>query len=773
MTHRLGVFVFAAFLVSCNAPPQYPEVQVNALDHNSPSAANFTTQTQPSIARRGSNVVIGYASSRNAAVYGVNGWKTQNGFAWSGDGGATFTDGGLVPPGPFRFFGNPAFAYDKSGFVYYATRGATVQGYGRVFVGRSTTTTTPVSFGTPIAVILGMKAYENGTIEEKPAIAIDTTSGADQGMIYLAWSEVPYAGSPNAQIIFAKTMPQTLPQLSQAGVLSPSFGGFHHGVDIAIAPNGNVYIVWSTLSDVVNPGPATVNLLGYREPMCTLCNPDMTDFAPEKIVASYTSTARNIGTGSIALRTLSAPHIAVDQTPVGSPTSGNVYVVFEGKPTSSPNPRSEIYFTRSTNGGATWLPARAISAGAAVTYGGDSTTNDNWLPSIAVSPVTGHIKVIFYSRREDPQNQAIRVYEAGSTDGGTTWYGRPFSAASFQPSTGYDLLFPPDYMGDFLAAFADASGLLAAWGDSRNQCAPPAGATAPCSPVGRGDQDVWSRRESDAFGPDLFITPWGFVSGQGPLWQTPDIFVVDNANNPTVAHINVHNNLRARVANLGLATSDATVQFSFTPSGMGLTSTAFENIGPPLSISAAAAPTSQIVPIDWFLSPNDTNGGAWGGHAVSEFDHFCVHVIISSPSDINVSNNDAYDNFVNVTAKVFKPMKFLIGNPFQRDVRASVLLGALPDGYSASLGGDVSKGAVLLKRGEVRMGTITMSRPAGYEEQRREKDVIEHASLIIDGKIVSGISYLLAKANIVPKPRATRAVLRTSPDPSAGVRRTH
>ncbi|MEA2689166.1 MAG: hypothetical protein QOD51_1773 [Candidatus Eremiobacteraeota bacterium] len=761
MVQRAILCGAVVLLFSCSAPAPYSDVQVNSTDHSAPDRANFTTESEPSIARFGSKVVIGYNTTRQAATLGAGGWNSLSGYAWSNDGGATFTDGGFVPPGPYKFLGDPAVAYDAAGHAYYASVGVNNAGFYRVYVSKSTTTTTPVTFGTP-EIVYGFFSSDVNVSEDKDAIAVDTSPASPYaGRTYLAWSEM---NDPDAQVLFAASYYQapTWLAMGAAQALSPATG-FHHGADIAVGPNGEVYVAWSTISNIVNPSAASIDLVKSTDGGAGFGNPDGSDPNPSKVVASFTSTTDDIGTGGIHVRTRSFPHIAVDRTPAGSPTSGNVYAVFQAKPTASSSPRSEIFFTRSTDGGATWLPARTIGWGSAVTYNGDPTSNDNWLPSIAVSPLTGHIKVVFYSRREDPANQNVRVYEAGSTDGGVTWYGRPFSAVPFQPSTGYDPVLKPFYMGDYLHAFADGSGMLAAWGDARNQCAPPFAAPAPCSPSGRGDQDVWSLRENDVFGPDLFVTPWGYVSAQGPLWQTPDIFVVDSSNNVTVAHKNVHNNLRARVTNIGTgAANDASVQFSFAPSGMGLQSTAFENIGSPVSLSAPAASSPQVVPTDWFLDPNDTNGGAWGGHLVSEFDHFCVHVVVSSASDINVSNNAAYDNFVNVSARALKPMKFLVGNPFDRDVEATVVTDALPAGYAARISDIPEGGKISLKRGEVRLASIALSRPPDYETQRRERDVVANASLVIDGRSVGGISYLIAKANAAPEKRPAPGPIRIS-----------
>jgi hypothetical protein len=215
-------------------------------------------------------------------------------------------------------------------------------------------------------------------------------------------------------------------------------------------------------------------------------------------VATFTSTVGDIGSGGMSLRTRSFPNIAVDNTSQGSLTHNNLYVVYQAQPGGSAPPRSEIFFTSSTDSGANWSTPRSISSGPAVTDGADSTNNDNWSPSISVSSTTGQIRVLFYSRREDSANQKIRVYEAGSNDAGKTWYNRAFSSNSFTPSVGYDSLLVSNYMGDYLSALVDDGGLFGAWGDTRNVCLPPAGAALPCTPTNRPDQDAWSRIKTDS-----------------------------------------------------------------------------------------------------------------------------------------------------------------------------------------------------------------------------------------------------------------------------------
>ena len=257
----------------------------------------------------------------------------------------------------------------------------------------------------------------------------------------------------------------------------------------AVAPNGDVYVVWGVFTPAVPPGtpapaaPQTIQIVRSTDGGASFQNPDPADTSPSKTIATVTSTVGRMTSAGIPIRTRGFPYIAIDQTPPGSPTRGNIYVVFQATPASPETARSEIFFTRSTDGGKTWDTPRSISNGPAVTLNGDPTQHDNWMPSIAVSPVTGHIRVVFYSRREDPQNTDIRVYDAGSTDGGLTWFNQPRSTIAFTPSTGYDSLLKLGgergraHMGDYISLVAVETNFYAVWTDARNKCTPPSGAS--------------------------------------------------------------------------------------------------------------------------------------------------------------------------------------------------------------------------------------------------------------------------------------------------------
>jgi hypothetical protein len=464
------------------------DVQVNSKDSNASNLSNFTTESETSAARRGLLIVVGYNTSRQAGLLGAGAFTSLSGYAYSTDGGASFTDGGFVPAsGTYVLQGDPTLAFDSSGNVYYGSLLAdppTNCSY--IAVSKSTSTSPSVSFADPV-VISGPGSCSEA-FEDKEFLTVDNTTGPFNGRVYIAWSEFPKDGNPQA-LLAASSSTSPL-AFSPTIILAPSPDSFQHGTFPIVGPDGTVYVAWSTLTSVDAAAAATINLVKSTNGGST--------FGNLVTVATFTSTVGDVGSGGMSLRTRSFPYLAVDNTSPASPTHNNLYVVYQAQPADSAPPRSEIFFTSSTDSGANWSTPRSISSGPAVTEGADSTNNDNWSPSIAVSPTTGQVRVLFYSRREDSANQKIRVYEAGSNDAGKTWYNRPFSSNSFTPSVGYDPLLVANYMGDYLSALADSSGLFGVWGDTRNVCSPPAEATLPCTPTNRPDQDAWSHIKTDS-----------------------------------------------------------------------------------------------------------------------------------------------------------------------------------------------------------------------------------------------------------------------------------
>jgi hypothetical protein len=771
-------FVVSSFYFLLSVAGIAADVQVNSADHNVPDQDNFTTENEPSVAVAGSVVVVGYNSTKPV----TNQFRLSQ-YAFSTDGGVNFTDGSSVPTNGNRSLGgDPALAFSPDGTTaYYASIGKDAGNVSRIFVNPSTSLS-PVTFGPPVKIA----GLTSGAAQDKELIAVDTTQSSFRGRVYVAWSEFVSGTPPDgaSQILVAASSGTSPLVFSTTPQLLSTVTAVNHGAMPAVAPNGDVYVVWGVFTPASPPGtpapaaPQTIQIVRSTDGGGSFQNPDPADTSPSKTIAGVTSTVGRMTSAGIPIRTRGFPYIAIDQTPPGSPTRGNIYVVFQATPPAPATARSEIFFTRSTDGGKTWDAPRSISNGPAVTLNGDLTQNDNWMPSIAVSPVTGHIRVVFCSRREDPQNVDIRVYDAGSTDGGLTWFNQPRSTTAFTPSTGYDPLLAlggergRSHMGDYVSVVAAGANFYAVWTDARNKCTPPSGAPKPCSPAGRGDQDVFFSTDADPTGADLAITSWGNVTGQGPTWQSPDVFVVDNANNVINAKQGIVNDLRARIRNLGnAAATGATVRFAYAPCSIGLTASGFKEIAAPTVNFAAAGDTSGndliVVPAPWDLTnPAEDNGGIWPA-PISSFEHLCVRVGAELPADINQSNNAAQSNFVDVTKDCcHRPLRFLIGNPLERAIRARLVIGPLPKGYSVTLdAGGKDRNALSLKPKEIRVATARFVRPAEFAKERRTSDVVASISMQVDNQQIGGLSVRLAEANApaqpAPAPRPPRRTLRS------------
>ena len=121
------------------------DVQVNAPDHNFSDQGKFTSQSETSVAVAGSLVVVGYNSTKQVAIHRARSGPATNynsisGYAFSTDGGANFTDGGLVPANGNRLKGDPALAFGPdSTTLYYASIGKEMRDdNSRIFVSPST-----------------------------------------------------------------------------------------------------------------------------------------------------------------------------------------------------------------------------------------------------------------------------------------------------------------------------------------------------------------------------------------------------------------------------------------------------------------------------------------------------------------------------------------------------------------------------------------------------------------------------------------------------------
>jgi hypothetical protein len=166
---KVSVFGLIATLVTCGEHAE----RFGAADDvlvNDPSVdrGNSTTQSETAVARHGDVVVIGFNDSGEFTRR-----NSMTGYAYSLDGGATFTDAGVLAPAKGgRNLGDAALAVDRDGNFYFATLALDARARSYVGVAKSTKTEGEVTFSEPV-LISGLDA---DAFQDKELIAVDTTA---------------------------------------------------------------------------------------------------------------------------------------------------------------------------------------------------------------------------------------------------------------------------------------------------------------------------------------------------------------------------------------------------------------------------------------------------------------------------------------------------------------------------------------------------------------------------------------------------------------------
>jgi hypothetical protein len=169
--------------------------------------------------------------------------------------------------------------------------------------------------------------------------------------------------------------------------------------------------------------------------------------------------------------------LAVDRS--GGPTNNNIYMVASVEPFSGGG--TNVMFSRSTDGGATFSPAQRIN---------DDPVNPNkwhWFGTIGVAP-NGRIDSVWLDSRNAANNIDSQLFYSYSTDGGVTWSPNVAVSNSFNPLEGWPI---QQKIGDYITIVSDNTGGDVAYS-----------ATFNFNPSrGQHEQDVYFVRVSPSGGP--------------------------------------------------------------------------------------------------------------------------------------------------------------------------------------------------------------------------------------------------------------------------------
>jgi len=442
LTAKLTPILPAKFKGEVIEEERCKDVQVT--DPNQDLNSRDYMQNEVSISVSGNNIVVTYNDGNESN-------KSISGYSYSMDGGKSFTDGGsIIPQGGMYGGGDPLILsnpFDPNHFIYFQlTYGGTV--YSSIVAHESFDGGKTFLPENSRSILKGLLSPFNGLPLEKRNMFHDKEWGGwspSNGIITIAWTlfaDTNRDGYDDEVVPVAITSKDNGKTWSNAQSLIPE--GWWGGLcAVGSGLEGEIYVVYDEF--VFNQ----LYLMRSFDGGTTWDGPYLV--APS-FQNPFNRDATNQCDGWTALkgqiRVASIPSLAVD------PKNGNLYVVYHYKESKNSKDDSDIAFVMSEDKGVTWTNPIKIND--------DNTLNDQFMPWVA-SAGGGNVLVMFYDRREDPENWLINVYVAQSLDGGKTWLkNRKVSCTPFPPASSNC------YMGDYNQVVSDGSYYYLAWGDNRN-----------------------------------------------------------------------------------------------------------------------------------------------------------------------------------------------------------------------------------------------------------------------------------------------------------------
>jgi len=379
-------------------------------------------------------------------VAGSNDYGTPGGDAWVGyyasfDGGETW-ERGLIPgydgdrSSPLWMFaaaGDPVLAFGSNGDCYMAgicfqrnrEIGNILKPGSGIFVARSTDGGR--TFPQVKLVISSIANYV--TFHDKEWIAVDPVTGD----VHVTWTAFQLYGVSSAM---AHSVSQDSGQTwSRPQIISEITRKERQvqGSQVEVDSKGVLHVSWIEYD---------LGVLRY-----TRSTDRGESFEDVRTISSVTPMPYTLPNG--AYRTPTMCDMAVDTSEGES--DGSIYIVWPDYRTGE----ADIMAVGSHDGGATWSAPRTVNNAM------NEKDNDQWFPAVAVGS-DGSVQVMFYDRRDDPENDLIGVYFAYSRDGGLTFTNIPMSDAVFD---GDNTRGP--FIGDYLALASGPGWTVGVWCDAR------------------------------------------------------------------------------------------------------------------------------------------------------------------------------------------------------------------------------------------------------------------------------------------------------------------
>jgi len=383
-------------------------------------------------------------------VAGSNDYGGPSGDAWCGyyytfDGGRTWGSGYIPgidgdrssPLWPFAGGGDPVVAFGQDGTCYLAgiafQREAELGNIRKpgsaIFVARSDNG--GETFDTVSIVIQSISSLSNmlANFHDKEWIAVDSATGD----VHVTWTTFQLYGVSSAMVHSVSrdrgetwSRPQIISEITRKERQV-------QGSQVEVDSKGVVHVSWIEYD---------LSTLRY-----TRSTNGGNSFEPVRTIASVTPLPYYLPNGDY--RTPTMCDMAVDRT--DGNFSDSVYICWP----DYRNGEGDIYMVATHTGGDTWTEPIKVNNRTM------ARDNDQWFPAITVGN-DGSVQVMFYDRRDDPDNDLISVYFAISRDNGIT----------FENIRMCDTMFDGDntrgpFIGDYLALDAGPGWSIGVWCDAR------------------------------------------------------------------------------------------------------------------------------------------------------------------------------------------------------------------------------------------------------------------------------------------------------------------
>ncbi len=334
-------------------------------------------------------------------------------YFYSSDAGATWEEGSIDDP---YDLGDPTIAVDADGTAYYAYIGS--WSHSGIFVAKSTNGGVSWQPGVPV-----IEHSSSVPFEDKEYLVCERTTGAYySGSIYIAWTQFDTYGSSDpadsTRILFSYSRDQATTfappiRVSDQGGNCIDSDDTVEGAVPAAGLDGSVYLAWA--------GPRGIEFDRSLDGGQTWGTDQVISDMPGGWAFPVPGIYRCNG----------LPSTKVDIS--DGPYAGRLYVLWSDQR----NGDTDVFLIHSDDGGETWSPRLRVN--------GDPVGNGRhqFFPWMDVDPVTGHLYIVYYDRRETTGNDT-EVWLAVSRDGGATFAEEVISQSPFTPSQS---VFFGDYIG--------------------------------------------------------------------------------------------------------------------------------------------------------------------------------------------------------------------------------------------------------------------------------------------------------------------------------------